>query len=97
MSGTAQFDGTQEEWDALVKKERADQLEKDRLFFERLLVEERELGEKLIALSNAFTRSDFKEKVGDFQYSLLILQQSAMITYRHALILRIDDLRSKMG
>lgn len=97
MSETAKFEGTQEELDALVEKNKADQLEKDRLFFDRLLVEERELGEKLIALSNAFTKTDFEEKVGSYQYSLLMAQQSAMITYRHLLIMRIADLHSKMG
>lgn len=86
MSGDVKFEGTQEEWEALAKKNRED------AFMERLVNEEKELGNKIVGLSTALNTDGFAEKVGDYQFQLLALQHSAMVTYRRILIMRIEDL-----
>jgi hypothetical protein len=83
---SVKFEGTQEEWDALVKKNNAD------AFLERLINEEKELGEKIVGLNKGLQSDGFAQKVGDYQFELLNLQHGAMITYRRVLIMRIKDL-----
>jgi hypothetical protein len=92
MSGDVKFEGTQEEWDALVKKNNADALAKQNAFLERLVNEEKELGEKIVGLNKALQSDSFAQKVGDYQFELLNLQHSAMLTYRRVLIMRLKDL-----
>lgn len=92
MSGGVKFEGTQEEWDALVKKNNADALAKQDAFLERLINEEKELGEKIVGLNKGLQSDGFAQKVGDYQFELLNLQHGAMITYRRILIMRIKDL-----
>jgi len=88
MSGEVKFEGTQEEWDALVKKNNED------AFLERLVKENEELGEKIVALNKALQSDGFAVKVGLFQFELLHLQHSAMLTYQRVLIMRINDLKN---
>jgi hypothetical protein len=74
-------------------------------FLERLINEEKELGEKITGLTKALHSDGFSQKVGDYQYSflfylshqysLLSLQHSTMIAYRQVLIMRIADLTAK--
>jgi hypothetical protein len=64
-------------------------------FLERLVNEEKELGEKVVALTKALHSDGFSRKVGDYQFSLLSLQHSTMIAYRQVLIMRIADLKAK--
>lgn len=61
-------------------------------FLERLITEERELGDKIISLNKGLQSDGFAEKIGDYQFELLNLQHSAMVTYRRVLIMRIKDL-----
>lgn len=89
MSGNVKFEGTQEEWDALVKKNNDD------AFFDRLINEEKELGEKIEGLNKGLNSDGFAEKVGEYQFKLLSLQRKSMITYRKILNMRIKDLNSK--
>ena len=93
MSVNVKFEGTQEEWNALVKKYESAVLAKQDAFLERLINEEEELGEKIANLDKAL-QSDgfFAQKVGEYQFELLNLQRGAMITYRGVLIMRIKDL-----
>ena len=86
MSGEVIFEGTQEEWDALVKKNNED------AFLERLVKENEELGEKIVALNKALQSDGFAVKVELFQ--LLHLQHSAMLIYQRVLIMRINDLKN---
>lgn len=65
-------------------------------FLQRLIVEEEELGAKLVALSTALESPGFSEKVGNTQFDLLNIQRSAMATYRQVLRIRIKDLINKM-
>lgn len=83
MSGDIKFEGTQEEWNALVKQNS---------FLERLIDEEKELGNKIVDLAKGLNSDGFAQKVGDYQFELLSLQHGAMLTYRRVLILRIKDL-----
>lgn len=64
-------------------------------FLDRLIKEEKELGEKVIALSTALSKDHFNKVVGNLQYSYLNVQRSAMIAYRQILVIRIEDLKSK--
>lgn len=64
-------------------------------FLERLINEEKELGEKIVGLTKALHSDGFSQKVGDYQFSLLSLQHSTMISYRQVLIMRIADLTTK--
>ena len=95
MIEDVEFDGTQEEWDALVAKENLGNASKKEAFLERLINEEKELGEKIVGLNKGLYSDGFAEKVGDLQFELLNLQHGAMITYRRVLIIRIKDLTLK--
>jgi hypothetical protein len=64
-------------------------------FLERLVLEEKEIGEKIVALNNGLMSNGFSEKVGMTQFELLALQHSTMMSYRRVLIMRINDLKSK--
>lgn len=64
-------------------------------FLERLINEEKELGEKILGLSKALNSDRFADKVGKYQFELLNVQHGAMITYRRVLIMRIADLTPK--
>ena len=64
-------------------------------FLERLINEEKELGDKITGLTKALHSDGFSQKVGDYQFSLLSLQHSTMIAYRQVLIMRIADLTAK--
>lgn len=61
-------------------------------FLQRLKIEEKELGEKIVALNNALSKDDFSGKVGYTQFELLNIQHSAMLAYRRVLNIRINDL-----
>lgn len=66
---------------------------KETTFLERLILEEEELGKKLTGLSKGLNSDGFAEKVGDYQFELLSMQQSVMSAYRRILIMRIKDLQ----
>ena len=91
----SKFEGTQEEWDALVKKSREENTARETTFLERLILEEEELGKKIVGLNKGLQSDGFAQKVGDYQFELLNLQHGAMITYRRVLTMRIKDLKSK--
>jgi hypothetical protein len=59
-----------------------------------VIVENEELGEKIVALNKAISSDGFVVKVGLFQFELLHLQHSAMLTYQRVLIMRINDLKN---
>ncbi len=61
-------------------------------FLERLINEEKELGEKIAGLNKGLSSDGFAKKVGDYQFELLSLQHSTMIAYRRILNMRIKDL-----
>jgi hypothetical protein len=86
MTQNAKFEVTQEELRLLVK---------NNAFLERLINEEKELGEKIVQLNSGLNSEGFAQRVGDYQFELLNLQHSSMITYRRILIMRIKDLKSK--
>jgi len=92
MSGDVKFEGTQEEWDALVNRNNADALAKQDAFLERLINEEKELGEKIVGLNKGLQSDGFAQKVGEYQFDLLSLQHSTMLAYRRVLNIRIKDL-----
>jgi len=73
------------EGNALIKKT---------TFLERLINEEKELGEKIVGLNKGLQSDGFSVKVGLTQFELLNLQHGAMITYRRVLIMRINDLNT---
>lgn len=75
--------------------EEGNTLVKETTFLERLINEEKELGQKIAGLMKAIDSEGFLEKVGDYQFSLLSLQHSTMIAYRKVLIMRIEDLKQK--
>lgn len=85
------FEITSEDLSTLVE----DNNEKTDL--ERLIIEEQELGEKIISLSKALNTDYFSEKVGFFQFELLGVQHSTMLAYRRILIMRISDLKAKQA
>jgi hypothetical protein len=95
MSGDVKFEGTQEEWDALVAKNKEQNNLKPDHFLERLVNEEMELGKKIVGLNKGLQSDGFAEKVGNYQFELLNLQHGAMITYRRILNMRIKDLTPK--
>jgi hypothetical protein len=95
MSGDVIFKGTQEEWNAFVAKNNLENASKQEAFLERLINEEKELGEKIVSLNKELYSDGFAEKVGDYQFELLNLQHGVMLTYRRVLIIRIKDLTSK--
>lgn len=45
-------------------------------FLERLINEEKELGEKIVGLNKGLHSDGFAQKVGDYQFELLNLQRS---------------------
>ena len=61
-------------------------------FMERLILEEKELGDKIVGLSKGLQSDGFAEKVGEYQFELLSLQHSTMVAYRRVLLMRIKDL-----
>lgn len=75
-----------------ILNEKGKTLFKETTFLERLINEEKELSEKIVGLNNGLNSNGFAEKVGDYQFELLNLQHSAMVTYRRVLIMRIKDL-----
>lgn len=64
-------------------------------FLERLILEEKELSEKIVGLNKGLQSDGFAEKVGEYQFELLSLQHSTMIAYRRVLNMRIKDLNQK--
>ncbi len=90
MSGDSKFEGTQKEWDALVKKNNDNALEKQDTFLERLIAEEKELREKINELNRTLSTKNIAKLAGEYQFSLLNLQHGAMLTYRRVLIMRIE-------
>ena len=64
-------------------------------FLDRLIKEEKELGEKIVGLAGALNKDNFNKVVGDYQFDLLGVQHSAMLAYRKVLIMRINDLINK--
>lgn len=68
---------------------------KEETFLDRLIREEQELGEKIAGLAKALNTDGFAEKVGDYQFDLLCVQHSAMLTYRKVLRMRIADLKNQ--
>lgn len=78
----------------LVKKNNADALEKQDAFLERLINEEKELGEKIVGVNKELQSDGFAVKIGLTQFELLNLQHGAMITYKRVLIMRINDLKT---
>lgn len=92
MSGDVKFKGTQEEWDALVKKNNADTLAKQNVFLERLINEEKELGEKISGFKEGLRSDGSYVKFSDYHFKLLDLQYCAMVNYRRVLVMRIEDL-----
>jgi len=64
-------------------------------FLDRLIREEKELGEKIVGLNKGIHSDGFAQKVGEYQFNLLCLQHSTMIAYRQILVMRIADLKDK--
>jgi len=62
---------------------------------ERMEIELDELNTKIEKLSSALGSDGFIEKVGEYQYNLMVTQYHTMAAYRGVLILRINDLNSK--
>lgn len=71
---------------------KTDKKENISTFIERLELEEKELNQKIEALSKAYNSNDFDKKVGNFQYTLLGIQLSLMISYSKILKERIKDI-----
>jgi hypothetical protein len=65
-------------------------------FLQRLIIEEEDLGTKLVALATALESPGFSERVGNTQFDLLNIQRSAMATYRQVLRMRIKDLHNRI-
>jgi hypothetical protein len=65
---------------------------KEETFLERLINEEKELGEKIVLLNKGLQSDGFAGKVGNYQFELLFLQHTIMGAYRQVLIMRINDL-----
>lgn len=61
----------------------------------RLGIEEREVTRKINKLGEAIAIEESDRKLGDYEYSLMLLQHSTLITYRYVLNLRINDLQKK--
>lgn len=62
----------------------------------KLTMEERQIGEKIIKLNQDLSTDGLPKKIGDYHYALLLLQHSTMIAYRQVLIIRIQNLQSKI-
>lgn len=56
-----------------------------------MLIEKRELSERIEKLSAAYHQDGFEEKVGELQYSALPMQLEAMQMYYRVLATRIGD------
>ena len=65
-------------------------------FQDRLIEEYKELGDKLGKLNTALDKEGFKEKVGENQYNLMCIQDSAMTNYWNTLRERMEDLGIKL-
>ncbi len=90
MSGDVKFEGTQEEWDALVKKNN------ENAFFERLLVEAQELATKTNALNDFMRTQNFVDL--DRQNKDLLYKQSRLMNeYLQVLGQRIELLGEKFS
>lgn len=63
-------------------------------FMDRLRIEYNELNDKLGKLNTALQKDDFREKVGDYQYQLMIQQKVGMGIYLSSLEARIIGLYS---
>ena len=61
---------------------------------DRLRIEYNELNDKLGKLNTALQKDDFREKVGDYQYQLMIQQKVGMGIYLSSLEARIIGLDS---
>lgn len=65
-------------------------------FKKRMLDEYKELRDRFLKLDKALSSEGFAEKVGPFQYNMMILQYHGMASYMSALKLRLDDLNIKV-
>lgn len=65
-------------------------------FLDRLIIEEEELGKKIVGLSKGLNSDGFAEKVGEYQFELLSIQHSSMISYRRILTMRIKDIQKNV-
>jgi hypothetical protein len=63
-------------------------------FMDRLHIEYNELNDKLGKLNTALQKDDFREKVGDYQYQLMIQQKVGMGIYLSSLEARIIEIDS---
>lgn len=68
-------------------------INKETTFLDRLIQEEKELGEKLIGLVQFLNKNDVNKIIGEYQFSLLNIQQANMSAYRQILIARINNLK----
>ena len=64
---------------------------------DRLIIEERELGEKTTLLARALNKDGVFDIVGKTQYELMTIQHASMCAYRLTLNARINDLKIKLG
>ena len=90
MSGDVKFEGTQGEWDALVKKNNSN------AFFERLLIEAQDLATKTNAL-NDFMRTQKFVDLDRQNKDLLYKQSRLMNEYLQVLGQRIELLGEKFS
>jgi hypothetical protein len=90
MSGDVKFEGTQEEWNALVKKNN----END--FFQRLLIEAQELAIKTNALNDFMKTQKFVDLARQNK-DLLYKQSRLMNEYLQVLGQRIELLGEKFS
>lgn len=58
----------------------------------RLVDEYQTLNDRLVILNNSLKKDEFKDKVGEKQYDLLIKQKDAMANYANVLEERLIDL-----
>ena len=61
-------------------------------FKKRMRDEHAELKERLTKLNAALGKDDFREKVGDYQYKLMVEQAQGMEKYLKALEARMKDM-----
>lgn len=64
-------------------------------FTDRLVIEYEELNKKIKKLTDFLDKEAIIDKIGDYQYSLLVVQQSVMISYEVILNKRIFNLIEK--
>jgi hypothetical protein len=84
-------DNITETLEAVISELESQAHPKEETFLDRLIREEQELGEKIAGLAT----DGFAEKVGDYQFDLLCVQHSAMLTCRKVLRMRIADLKNQ--